>query len=108
MVMSWTVQQAMWLSFFFDEVSLPQKNPVTIFINNNGSIDMTKTYWGHKRAKLIDIWHHFVKEKAEMGEFKPVYIPSEDNVADLLTKALPCDTTQNFALDLGLWEKTVE
>jgi len=45
----------MWLSFFFDEVSLPQKNPVTIFINNNGSIDMTKTYWRHKRAKLIDI-----------------------------------------------------
>jgi len=43
-----------------------------------------------------------------MGEFKPIYIPIEDNVADLLTKALPCDATQNFALELGLWEETIE
>jgi len=43
-----------------------------------------------------------------MEEFKPIYILSEDNVADLLTKALPCDATRNFALDLGLWEETVE
>ena len=108
MTMSRAVQQAMWLSSFFDEVSLLQKHPVTIFIDNNGSIDMTKTYRGHKRTKHIDIRHHFVKEKAEMGEFKPIYIPSEDNVADLLTKALPRDATRNFALDLGLWEETIE
>ena len=47
---------------------------------------MTKTYRGHKRAKHIDVRHHFMKEKIEKGEFTPVYIPSEDNVADLLTK----------------------
>lgn len=38
------VQQAMWLSFFFDKVSLPQKKLVTLFINNNSAIEMTKMY----------------------------------------------------------------
>ncbi|KAJ3564398.1 hypothetical protein NP233_g8320 [Leucocoprinus birnbaumii] len=104
MAVSRTVQQAMWMSSFFDQASLPQQRPVTIFIDNNGAIDMTKTYWGHKRTKHIDVRHHFVKEKVEMGEFAPVYIPSEDNVADLLTKPLPRDATRNFTSDLGLWD----
>ena len=30
---------------------------------------MTKTYQGHKRAKHIDVCHHFVKEKVEKEEF---------------------------------------
>lgn len=38
------VQQAIWPSFFFDETFLPQKQLVTLFINNNKVIDMTKTY----------------------------------------------------------------
>jgi len=34
----------------------------------------------------------------------PVYIPSEDNIANLLTKPLPRDMTRNFTMDLGLYE----
>ncbi|KAJ3563743.1 hypothetical protein NP233_g8744 [Leucocoprinus birnbaumii] len=89
MAISQAVQQAMWLSSFFDQVALPQQRPITLFIDNNGAIDMTRTYRGHKRMKHIDVHHHFVKEKVEMGEFNLVYVPSEDNVADLLTKPLP-------------------
>jgi len=63
---------------------------------------MTKTYQNHKRAKHIDICHHFVKEKVKKRKFILVYIPSEDNVADLLTKPLPKETMRNFVIDLGL------
>ncbi|KAJ3552017.1 hypothetical protein NP233_g12969 [Leucocoprinus birnbaumii] len=104
MAVSQAVQQAMWLSSFFDQAAIPQQRPVTLFIDNNGAIDMTKTYRGHKQTKHIDVRHHFIKEKVEMGEFSPVYIPSEDNVADLLTKPLPHEATQSFTSDLGLWE----
>jgi len=62
---------------------------------------MTKIYQNHKRTKHIDVHYHFVKEKVEKGKFTPVYIPSKDNVADLLTKPLPKETTRNFVIDLG-------
>jgi len=42
--------------------------------------------------------------QVETKEFKPVYIPSNDNIANLFTKTLPCDTTRNFTSDLGLWD----
>ena len=54
---------------------------------------MTKTYQRHKRTKYIDVHYYFIKEKAETGKFKPVYIPSKDNVANLLMKALLHDAT---------------
>ena len=41
--------------------------------------------------------------QVETKEFKLVYIPSNDNIANLFTKALPCDTRRNFTSDLGLW-----
>ena len=66
---------------------------------------MTKTYWKHKRTKHIDVCYYFVEEKVETEKFKPVYIPSEDNIADLLIKALLHDATQSFALNLNLWEE---
>ena len=31
------------------------KKPITLFIDNNGAIEMAKTYQGHKRAKHINI-----------------------------------------------------
>lgn len=81
----------------------PKKSDI-LFIDNNGTIEMTKIYQGYKRAKHINIWHHFVKEKIEMEKFKLVYIPSKDNVADLLTKVLLRDAIYNITLDLRLWD----
>jgi len=34
----------------------------------------------------------------------PIYIPSEENITDLLTKPLPRDMTRNFLMLLGLYE----
>jgi len=55
-----------------------------------GGIDRNR-YQEYKRAKNINICPHFVKEKIEMGDFIPVYISSEDDVANL-KKPFPRDT----------------
>jgi len=98
------VQQAMWLSFFFDEVFLSQKQLVTLFIDNNKAIDMTKIYWEYKRVKHIYIQHHFFKEKVKMRESLSVYTSSKDDVADLFIKPLLKDITRNFTADFKLYE----
>jgi hypothetical protein len=42
-----------------------------------------------KRAKQIDIVHHFARDRLASGELKFVHCKSEENVSDCLTKALP-------------------
>lgn len=86
-----------------NEALLYQKCLVTLFINNNRAIDMMKTYWGYKRAKYINVYYHFIKEKVEKDDFILVYILNEDNISNLLTKLLSRDATRKFAIDLGLY-----
>jgi len=50
------------------------------------------------------VQHYFVKEKIEIGEFLPVYIPKKINIADLLMKQFPRDIMRNFIMDLKLYK----
>ena len=42
----------------------------------------------HKRSKHIDVHYHFIREKLDENKIKVVYISSDDNIADMFTKAL--------------------
>lgn len=42
-----------------------------------------------KRSKHIDIRYHYIREKYNANEIQLEYVPSENNVADILTKCLP-------------------
>ena len=49
---------------------------------------MTHNPQFHGCSKHIDIRYHFVRDHANAGNIKLVYCPSEDMVADMLTKCL--------------------
>jgi lipoate-protein ligase A len=56
--------------------------------DNHGAISLTKNRTHHTRTKHIDVQHHFVRDRVENGEVQFEYCPTEDMVADVLTKAL--------------------
>ena len=53
-----------------------------------GAIHLAKNPATTPNSKHIDNRHHFVRERVANGEFKVVYVPSEDQHADFLTKPL--------------------
>ena len=38
--------------------------------------------------KHVELKYHFVRDKVKSGEIKLVYVPTEENVADIMTKCL--------------------
>jgi hypothetical protein len=44
-----------------------------------------------RKTKHIDIAHHFVRKRVETGELEVMYIPTDDMIADNLTKAPTTD-----------------
>lgn len=61
---------------------------VLIYIDNKSTIDLAKNSVFHGRSKHIDIRYHFIRECIERGKAVVKHINSENQKADLLTKAL--------------------
>ena len=74
---------------------------VTIFEDNRGCIGMANNLES-KRAKHIDIKHHFIRDHIEKGNIKIEPISSKDQLADIFTKSLDAETLKYFCTKLGL------
>lgn len=58
-------------------------------IDNESAIKMTKNLEFHNCTKHIKRrWHH-IREVVEQGEITLHWIPTKENLADILTKPLP-------------------
>lgn len=63
---------------------------------------MTKNPVHHDRTKYMEIDRHFIKEKLENEIIILIYIPTDQQIADVLTKGLPKGFFDNIISNLGL------
>ena len=78
------VQETLFL-YMLLQCYLNQK-AVNIFVDNQGTIDLASKYTTEKRSKHIDIRYHFIREKVSSGFITLTHVPSESNIADIMTK----------------------
>lgn len=91
MALSAGVQEALYLRQLLEDLGYQQSAATVIHEDNQGCIALADNPIHHKRTKHIDIRYHFVRERIESEEIKVSYVPTEHQLADLLTKALPRD-----------------
>jgi hypothetical protein len=81
-------KETSWLRNLYHELGYTQQKPTTIMQDNNGTYDIAKNPVFHKRTKHIDSKFHWVREKIQEGRFDAELCRSDDQTADVLTKAL--------------------
>ena len=64
-------------------------SPTLIYEDNQGAIQLTRNPRFHKRTKHIDICYRFVRDRVSLNEIVVDYCPTQDMVADIMTKGLP-------------------
>jgi len=82
-------KEAIYLQGFLQEMGAHSEQKITIYCDNIGAGKLGKNPVFHARTKHIDIRHHFVREVLEEGKVEVEFIPTEEMVADILTKGLP-------------------
>ena len=89
-----------WHRQFHQEVNLYQlEGPTSVYEDNSASITMsTDLGVPHKRSKHFGIEWAFFKESVEQNEIQPVYVPTENQPADMLTKNLSPTKFLNFVI----------
>ena len=96
------MKEALWLRSFIGEVLVPLDEPITLFSDNQSAIVLAKDHQYHAHTKHIDIRFHFICWVVNNGKIRLVFCPTNDMVADTLTKALPSPKVKHFMAELGL------
>jgi hypothetical protein len=82
--LSLAAQEAIWLQRLLYDVGFKIRKPITIFEDNQGTIELAKNAKYHNRTKHIDICHHFIRERVQSKEINVVYCRTDDMKADIL------------------------
>jgi hypothetical protein len=88
----------MWLRTFFQEIQRPLSAPLALLGDNQGFIALGKNPEFHKHTTHIKHRYHFIREAVESGDVELGFVPTQQMVADVLTKAL----TQEHRSGLGV------
>ena len=80
--------EVLYLRKLLSELGMPQMSATTVFEDNQPCIQIANNPGTSARTKHIALRYHAVRERVANGEVKLVYVPTEDQVADLLTKSV--------------------
>ncbi|KAK2977872.1 hypothetical protein RJ640_020216 [Escallonia rubra] len=100
--------QAIWLRRILGDMGEEQAEATTLLCDNKSAIAMTKNPGNHCRTKHINIKYHFVREAVENGEVQFQFCKTEDQVADVFTKAIPKERLDYFRLKLGVQQQSIK
>ena len=99
------MKEALWLRSLLSELFGPISEATTLFSDNQATIALTKDHQYHAHTKHINMRYHFIRWVIERGSLRLVYCPTDDMVADALTKALPSAKVKHFAAGFRLLTK---
>ena len=82
------IQEICWLRGVLSELGFETDEPVKVFMDSKSAIDLANNPVHHKRSKHIAIKYHWIRQMVARAVVKLVHVPSERQLADMLTKAL--------------------
>lgn len=94
-----------WIRTLLSELRIPLHSCSILWCDNQGAITLAYNPAFHARTKHIEIDVHFLREKVQHKQLDIRYIPSEDQPADIFTKALSPSRFSSLCHKLGLVSK---
>ncbi|KAK2977771.1 hypothetical protein RJ640_028916 [Escallonia rubra] len=84
-----TTAEILWVTNLLHELGVTLPSPPTLFCDNTGATYLCANPVFHSRMKHIALDYHFVRECVTNGSLRVHHVSTKDQLADILTKALP-------------------
>jgi hypothetical protein len=81
-------QESLWLTQLLKEFTCKFQDPIILFEDNKAYLDFSKNSTNHQRTKHISVRYHFIRDLIADRLISLTAIPSEENIADIMTKPL--------------------
>ncbi|KAJ0455580.1 putative RNA-directed DNA polymerase [Helianthus annuus] len=80
--------EVLWIRKLLNEIGFHQNEASRIMCDNKAAIQISENPVQHDRTKHVEVDRHFIKEKIETGIIELPFVRSQNQLADILTKAV--------------------
>ena len=94
--------ELVWIKGILKHIEIEQAAPMTMHCDNQAAIHIASNSVFHERTKHIEVDCHKVRQMIVLGVILPCYTRSEDQLADVFTKAARMKTMESIYIRLGL------
>ena len=98
--------EALWLRKLMVDLFDMEMSPTVIQCDNQSCIKLSENPVFHDRSKHIEIRYHFIRDYVQRGVVRLQYLPIDQQVANILTKALGRGKYVYFRDKLGVMKNT--
>jgi len=95
--------EGIWLARLLGDLRNSPIEAVDLKVDNKSVLALMKNPIFHDHSKHIQTKYHFIRVAMDDGDIRPNYIGTEEQLADILTKALPHARIQELRARLGMF-----
>ena len=81
-------RHTVWIRAIARALGHPQ-DPTHLYCDNTCAVGLAGDTLKTAKTKAIDLRFHWLRDRVRQGQFHIIWVPTEDNLADFFTKALP-------------------
>lgn len=100
--MGTTLSEIVWLRSLVIELGVSQIRPLSLICDNQAALQISSNLVFHKRTKHIETDCHYIRETIQDGVVKTEHVRTEEQLADLFTKALASHQHEVLKKKLGV------
>ena len=100
--------QALWLRKILRDLEQNDIEATVIKVDNKSAISMAKNPVQHGRSKHINVKFHAIRQAEKDGEVQLVHCSSDQQIADIMAKALPKGKFEVLRAKLGVSKKNLK
>ena len=100
--------EVLWLRKLLKEMGFRPTGTCELMCDNKEAISISENPVQHDRTKYVEIDRHFIKEKLEKGVLNIPFVRSDEQLADILTKAVPAKEFKTILGKLSFGDPTTQ
>ena len=96
------VCELLWLRNILRDLGIKPQETMKLYCDNTSAIAIAHNPIQHDRTKHVEVDRHFIKEKLDAGIITFPFVKSEDQLANVLTKALASNAFDDSLSKFGM------
>jgi hypothetical protein len=96
------VCELLWLRNLLHDLGFKLKSVMQLYCDNKAAIDISQNPVQHDRTKHVEVDRHFIKEKLDAKLISFPFVPTEEQLADILTKGVSKKAFYDSLSKLGM------